>query len=54
MNCLIDSALQFLVNRNKSLKVIRRYIRMKYKINIDERALEQRLLKLLPSIRLSV
>jgi len=43
MNCLIDNTITRYSNRANKVDVIRRYIRMKYHINIDPKALKNRL-----------
>lgn len=43
MNCIIDRLLTEAKAKGKRLDVIRRYMRMKYKIQIDTQALQERL-----------
>ena len=43
MNCLIDNALMTNLKKGKKLDVIRRYIRMKYRISIDHAAMLKRI-----------
>lgn len=43
MNCLIDEALQRYADRAHKAEVIRRYIRLKYRISIDRESMKQRL-----------
>jgi hypothetical protein len=42
MKCLITSVLEKAENRKKPLSVIARYIRLKYKIMVDEGLLRKR------------
>lgn len=42
MTCLINDTISFYLKREKKIEVIRRYIRIKYKINIDSESLLQR------------
>jgi hypothetical protein len=46
MNCLIDSTILFLIRKGQKPNVIRRYIRARYKITIDLKALKQRIKRL--------
>ncbi len=46
MKCLINNVLEMAVRRKKPLSVISRYIRLKYKILLDEAILRKRLLTL--------
>ncbi len=46
MNCIIDSAIEFLAKSGQKPKAIKRYIKMKYRINMDLKSLKQRLRKL--------
>ncbi len=43
MNCLIDKAIQKAARKRHKVEVIRRYIRMKYRIQLDTEVLESRL-----------
>ncbi len=43
MNCLIDNALQRYLKKGKPIDVIRRYMRLKYHINIDIESLKNRI-----------
>ena len=43
MNCLIDHTVNYYLEKGKKLDVIKRYIRMKYRIHIDRNALRSRL-----------
>ncbi len=52
MNCIIDSAIMLLARQGQNPKAIRRYIRMKYKVNIDLSALKERLIRLNTSMDL--
>jgi hypothetical protein len=53
MNCIIDSAILFLVRQGQKPKAIRRYIRMKYRVNIDLKSLKERVKRLSTSPILS-
>ncbi|MGB3183834.1 MAG: hypothetical protein WBB45_20745 [Cyclobacteriaceae bacterium] len=43
MNCLINKAIDKYSREGKKADVIRRYIRMKYRIAIDQEAIQERL-----------
>lgn len=43
MNCLIDKSLSYSLKKGKKAEVIRRYIRMKYRIHMDLKSLKERL-----------
>jgi len=43
MNCLINEAIDKYLRRGKRIDVIRRYIKMKYRINIDTMSIKQRI-----------
>ena len=43
MNCLIDNTIKTYYARGKKAEVIKRYIRMKYRISIDMEVLTARL-----------
>ncbi len=43
MNCIIDNVIQYYAGKGKRSDVIRRYLRMKYHINIDHSALKARI-----------
>ena len=43
MNCLIDNALKQYVSKGKKPDVIRRYIRLKYRITIDRAVMLERI-----------
>ena len=43
MNCIINDTIQHYLNRGKKVDVIKRYIRMKYKISIDLTSLNERI-----------
>ncbi|MEM7107283.1 MAG: hypothetical protein AAF519_03585 [Bacteroidota bacterium] len=43
MNCLIDNSLIYSLQKGKRAEVIKRYIRMKYKIHIDLAAIKERI-----------
>ncbi len=42
MNDIINNAIDFYVSKGRKIEVIRRYIRMKYRINIEKNAFRQR------------
>jgi hypothetical protein len=42
MNCLIDNVLMRYLNKGKTIEVIKRYIKLKYRINIDVESIKQR------------
>jgi|GEM_PF-1267451 len=46
MKCLVNNTLEMAASRKKPLSVISRYIRLKYKIWLDEATLKRRLLSL--------
>ena len=52
MKCVIDSAIMLLAKQGQNPKAIKRYIRMKYKINIDLQALKERVNRLKPGLEL--
>lgn len=43
MNCLIDRTIKEHYMKGKNAEIIKRYIRMKYRVNIDLKALKTRL-----------
>lgn len=43
MNCIINSNIDKYVKKGKKLEVIRRYIMVKYRINIDLTSLKERI-----------
>ena len=43
MNCLIDNVLSRYLKKGKRIDVIRRYMRLKYHINIDVESLKNRI-----------
>lgn len=43
MNCLINDIIEGSIRKGKKIEVVRRYIRMKYHMNIDLKSLEHRL-----------
>lgn len=49
MNCLIDNTINRYAAKGKRAEAIRRYIRMKYRINIDLEAIKKRLKNLSPT-----
>lgn len=42
MNDIINNAIDFYVRKGRKIEVIRRYVRLKYKISIDKNAFHQR------------
>ena len=48
MNCLIDSVITLLARQGQKPEAIRRYIKMKYRINMDKAALKTRLANMKP------
>lgn len=42
MNCLINDIIKGSIQKGKKIEVVRRYIRMKYHMNIDLKSLERR------------
>ncbi|MDN5203312.1 hypothetical protein QQ008_18135 [Fulvivirgaceae bacterium BMA10] len=53
MNCLIDNILNRNLKKGRKLEVIKRYIKLRYHINIDARAIEKRVQGLNLSYRLN-
>lgn len=49
MNCLIDNTINRYAAKGKRAEAIKRYIKMKYRINIDTEAIKKRLQNLNPS-----
>jgi hypothetical protein len=43
MNCIIDSAIEKYVAQGKKLEVVKRYLQIKYKINMDLPSLRERI-----------
>jgi len=43
MNDIINNAIDFYLRKGKRIEVIRRYIRLKYRISIDRNAFHQRI-----------
>ncbi len=43
MNCLIDNVLKRYLNKGKRIDVIKRYIKLKYHINIDLESIQKRI-----------
>lgn len=43
MNCLINQTIDRYLRRGRRLEVITRYIRLKYRVNIESSALSKRL-----------
>jgi hypothetical protein len=50
MNCLIDASLKTSLERGKPLEVIKRYIWLRYRINVDLESLSRRLKSLSPKL----
>lgn len=48
MNCLIDTTINKYYARGKKVEVIKRYIRMKYRISLDAEVLKARLKEIKP------
>ena len=46
MNCVINNSIIDNLKKGKKLEVIRRYIEMKYRINIDLQAMKERVKRL--------
>ena len=42
MNCVIDSLIKYQLKKGRKIDVLRRYLRMRYRIKIDELALIKR------------
>lgn len=42
MNCVIDKSILYHLKKGKKAEVIRRYIKMKYRVNIELSALKER------------
>ena len=42
MNDIINNAIDFYVRKGRKIEVIRRYIRLKYRVNIDRSAFQER------------
>lgn len=42
MNDIINNAIDFYVRKGRKIEVIRRYVRMKYRISIDKNSFQQR------------
>ncbi|UII28186.1 hypothetical protein LVD15_07110 [Fulvivirga maritima] len=42
MNCVIDNSILFHLRQGRKMEVIRRYIKMKYRINMDMATLKKR------------
>ncbi len=53
MNCIIDNAILLLARQGQNPKAIKRYIRMKYRINMDLKSLKERIKKLSPNAQLT-
>ncbi|WP_185154201.1 hypothetical protein [Fulvivirga sp. M361] len=43
MKCLIDKSVAYSLRKGKKAEVIRRYIRMKYRINMDLGTIKERI-----------
>ncbi len=42
MNDIINNAIDFYAHKGRKIEVIRRYVRLKYKVSIDKNAFHQR------------
>lgn len=42
MNCIIDKSITYHLKKGKKAEVIRRYIKMKYRVNMDLKTLKER------------
>ena len=42
MNDIINNAIDFYVRQGRRIEVVRRYIRLKYRVNIDRNAFRER------------
>jgi len=42
MNDIINNAIDFYVRQGRKIEVIRRYVRLKYRVNIDRSAFQKR------------
>jgi len=42
MNDIINNAIDFYVRKGRKIEVIRRYIRLKYRVSIDQHAFRER------------
>jgi hypothetical protein len=42
MNDIINNAIDFYVKQGRKIEVIRRYIRLKYRVSIDRNAFQER------------
>ena len=42
MNDIINNAIDYYVRKGREIEVIRRYIRLKYRVNIDRNAFQER------------
>lgn len=42
MNDIINNAIDFYVKQGRKIEVIRRFVRLKYRINIDKSAFQER------------
>jgi len=45
MNDIINNAIDFYVRQGRKNEVIRRYVRLKYRVNIDRSAFQERVKK---------
>ena len=43
MNDIINNSIDYYIKKGKNIEVIRRFIRLKYRISIDSAALHQRI-----------
>jgi len=46
MNCLINNTIYSHLRKGRKLEVISRYVKMKYRVNIDKVSIQKRLLLL--------
>ena len=42
MNDIINNAIDFYVRQGRKIEVVRRYVRLKYRVNIDKNAFQER------------
>ena len=50
MTCLINNVIDFSLQKGKRLEVIKRYIQIKYRVNIDNLSIKKRMTLLKPEI----
>lgn len=53
MNCVIDKSILYHLRKGKKAEVIRRYIKMKYRVNMDISALKERVKNLNSQLELT-